>query len=119
MHVSEDGSVVGSIDRSRLGEIDATSDEAKAQVIALQSEAEAGAAEQERLASERQPEEVEQETTTTVVGEDVVEAVEGSTGDSDDDLDQLRAEAEAAGVKVDKRWGADRLRTEIEKASEG
>lgn len=30
-----------------------------------------------------------------------------------DDLDALRAEAEKAGVTVDKRWGADRLRQEI------
>jgi len=29
------------------------------------------------------------------------------------DLDALRAKAEAAGVKVDKRWGADRLYEEI------
>jgi hypothetical protein len=28
----------------------------------------------------------------------------------------LRAEAEAVGVKVDKRWKADRLREEIEAA---
>jgi hypothetical protein len=30
----------------------------------------------------------------------------------------LRAEAEAAGVKVDKRWKADRLREEIEAAQD-
>ena len=36
--------------------------------------------------------------------------------DPDDELAQLRAEAEAAGVKVDGRWGADRLREEIEAA---
>jgi hypothetical protein len=35
---------------------------------------------------------------------------------ADDDLDALRAEAEAVGVKVDKRWKADRLREEIEAA---
>lgn len=29
------------------------------------------------------------------------------------ELDALRTEAEAAGVKVDKRWGADRLTLEI------
>lgn len=34
-----------------------------------------------------------------------------------DDVEALRAQAEAAGVKVDKRWGADRLRDEIAKAS--
>lgn len=31
----------------------------------------------------------------------------------DADLESLRAEAEKAGVKVDKRWGADKLRQEI------
>lgn len=30
------------------------------------------------------------------------------------DLDALRAEAEGAGVTVDKRWGPDRLRQEID-----
>lgn len=30
-----------------------------------------------------------------------------------DELDTLRAEATEAGVKVDKRWGADRLRDEL------
>lgn len=33
--------------------------------------------------------------------------------DTEDELDALRAQAEAAGVKVDKRWGADRLHEEI------
>jgi hypothetical protein len=30
-----------------------------------------------------------------------------------DELDELRAKAEAAGVKVDKRWGVDKLRQEL------
>lgn len=33
------------------------------------------------------------------------------------ELDHLREQAEAAGVKVDGRWGADRLREEIEAAA--
>ena len=33
-----------------------------------------------------------------------------------DELATLRAEAEAAGVKVDGRWGVDRLRSELEAA---
>jgi hypothetical protein len=36
--------------------------------------------------------------------------------DDDAELEALRVAAEAAGVKVDKRWGADRLREEIAKA---
>jgi hypothetical protein len=35
------------------------------------------------------------------------------TPPADDGLDALRAEAEAAGVRVDKRWGEARLRAEI------
>lgn len=37
--------------------------------------------------------------------------------DPEVELSQLREQAEAAGVKVDKRWGADRLREEIEAAA--
>jgi hypothetical protein len=36
-----------------------------------------------------------------------------------DDLDALRVQAEKAGVKVDNRWKADRLRQEIAAASKG
>lgn len=32
--------------------------------------------------------------------------------------DALRVEAEKLGIKVDKRWGAERLRAEIEKAQQ-
>lgn len=34
-----------------------------------------------------------------------------------DELVELRAEAEQVGVTVDKRWGAERLRSEIDKAT--
>jgi len=36
--------------------------------------------------------------------------------DANAELGRLQVEAEKAGVKVDKRWGADRLRDEIAKA---
>jgi hypothetical protein len=36
----------------------------------------------------------------------------------DDEVDALRDEAKAAGVKVDKRWGAERLAEEIAAAKE-
>ncbi len=39
--------------------------------------------------------------------------------DDGTDLEQLRASAESAGVKVDRRWGADRLRQEIEQRRKG
>lgn len=38
---------------------------------------------------------------------------------ADDDLDALRAEAETAGVKVDGRWKADKLKAEIAAAGKG
>lgn len=37
--------------------------------------------------------------------------------DAGDPLDELRAELEAAGVTVDKRWGEKRLTEELEKAT--
>lgn len=42
-----------------------------------------------------------------------------SDGNDDDDIAALREEAGRAGVKVDKRWNADRLREEIAKANSG
>jgi hypothetical protein len=38
---------------------------------------------------------------------------------ADDGLDQLRAAAEAAGIKIDRRWGAERLRQEIDRQRAG
>ncbi len=37
-------------------------------------------------------------------------------GDAESDDDDLRAEAEELGIKVDKRWKADRLQQEIDAA---
>jgi hypothetical protein len=42
----------------------------------------------------------------------------GSLPASERGLDDLKAEAEALGVKVDRRWGETRLRAEIEDASQ-
>lgn len=39
----------------------------------------------------------------------------GQDGDGEPDLDDLRAQAETLGVRVDKRWGAERLQQEIAK----
>jgi nucleotide-binding universal stress UspA family protein len=55
------------------------------------------------------------------VADDTVETAVPSTEDVEtrqvtDDLDALREQAEQAGVKVDKRWGADKLRAEISAA---
>jgi hypothetical protein len=36
-----------------------------------------------------------------------------------DDMEVLREQAEAVGVRVDKRWGVDKLRTEIAAAGKG
>ena len=50
---------------------------------------------------------------------DVKKAVVDEPAETRDDLKELQAQAKAAGVKVDKRWGADRLREEIDAAREG
>lgn len=47
---------------------------------------------------------------------DVEKAVVSEPVESRDDLAVLQAEAKKVGVKVDKRWGADRLRDEIDAA---
>lgn len=61
----------------------------------------------------------------TPVVDDKVETAVPSTGDVEtrtdatppaDDIDALRAAADKAGVTVDKRWKADRLRQEIDAA---
>lgn len=39
--------------------------------------------------------------------------------DGEPDLDGLRAQAEALGIRVDKRWGAERLQLEIAKKAGG
>jgi hypothetical protein len=39
--------------------------------------------------------------------------------DANAELGRLQVEAEAAGIKVDRRWGVDRLREEIAKAEAG
>lgn len=43
--------------------------------------------------------------------------VSNESDDTDDDLDLLRAQAEALGVKVDKRWKAEKLQSVIEEAT--
>lgn len=45
------------------------------------------------------------------------EDVEKRSDDTPSDIDALRAQAENLGVAVDKRWGEDRLRKEIDKAA--
>lgn len=46
----------------------------------------------------------------------MVDIVDGAAkADDEDDEDSLREEAEELGIDVDKRWGAKRLRAEIDK----
>lgn len=57
----------------------------------------------------------------TIVADDAQEAAArdagfAMVGEGADDPADLLAEAEALGIKVDKRWGADRLAAEIQKA---
>jgi hypothetical protein len=109
MFVSEDGTVTGSIDVSKLDEIEPKSDEAKAQLAALKAERDAGqaqaAADAERVAQ------LHEAQAAQLTGEPT------NSGQQAEEVTRLQAEAEAAGVTVDKRWGADRLRSEIEKAN--
>lgn len=106
MFVSDDGTVTGSIDVSKLDEIEPKTDEARAQLDALKAERDAGqaqaAADAERVAE--QPK-----------AEAPAEAPKNDSGQQSE-VEALQAEAEAAGVTVDKRWGADRLRQEIDAA---
>jgi sRNA-binding protein len=107
MEVSEDGTVTGSIDVSKLDEIEPKTDEAKAQIDALKAEVAAG----QEPAVEDDAEDSDAEVTPKSAPQpDEEQPVEPQ---DDSELEQLRAEAEALGVKVDKRWGADRLRAEI------
>jgi hypothetical protein len=119
MFESEEGYLTGSIDVSKLDSHKPKSDEAKAQLEALKAENQAG-----RDALARQAE------ATAVAYPDQDEPapdnrdVQGKSVPADDssddtDLDGLRSEAEAAGVKVDRRWGEDRLRDELAAASKG
>jgi hypothetical protein len=61
MEVSEDGTITGSIDVSKLDEIDPKTDEAKAQLAALKAEAQAGL-------EQTQPVEESPKETTTPAG---------------------------------------------------
>jgi hypothetical protein len=100
MFISEDGTVTGSINVEKLKGIKAKTAEAKAELKALRGDLEPLEAPEVEIIDET-PDRVDQDDTP-------------SQGEPDlDDLDALRSEAEAAGVKVDRRWGADRLHEEI------
>ncbi|HZO69402.1 MAG TPA: hypothetical protein VFB74_30790 [Kribbellaceae bacterium] len=95
MHEHEDGRVSGSIDRARVAELYAATDddELKAHYREVLGDSDEGKA--------------------------LDEPAEGEAGDdeaaeNDADLDALREEYEAAsGLKADGRWGEQRLRDEI------
>src|SRR6188472_1021108 len=103
MFISEDGTVTGSINVEKLKAVKAKSPEAKAQLKALRGDLEPLEAPEVETIDET-PDRVDQNDTPDTLEQD----------ESDnDDLDALRAAAEGAGVKVDKRWGAERLHQEI------
>jgi len=116
MFVSEDGTVTGSIDVSKLDEVEAKTDEAKAQLEQLKGEAKAAqeqaARDAERLAEQSAAQDAQ------LRGEPTDASSQQSGADAKQAVETLRlqAEAEAAGVTVDKRWGPDRLRQETEQA---
>ena len=90
----ENGRVSGSIDRSRLVEL-----------LALTDDENLKAHYREQLG-----ESAEGKAAAEEVGEQPAEDVEPA---EEVDLDDLRAQAEGLGVKVDGRWGEQRLRDEI------
>jgi hypothetical protein len=136
MFISEDGTVTGSVDVNRLGEVQPKTDEAKAQHEALTRDLEAGAKQAEADASRASQGERAVGINSTGRADDDSDGGDGSSGGrsqaeqkadaekqeaaqpagDDAELDRLRGDAERAGVKVDQRWGADRLRQETQKA---
>src|SRR6188768_1409833 len=106
MFISEDGTVTGSINVEKLKAVKAKSPEANAQLKALRGELEPLEAPEVETIDET-PDRVDQDDEP-----DTLEQDEPDT----DTLDTLRGEAEAVGVKVDRRWGADRLHEEIASA---
>lgn len=140
MFVSEDGYVSGSIDNSKLDEVEAKSPEAKARLAQLKAERDAANAQADadadRLAKLHEAQSIQGQVreTVTTQARAVVVTPEGvqlsdpnaatpaadqkadASAKPDADVAKLQAEAEAAGVAVDKRWGADRLRQEIDAA---
>lgn len=130
MFESEDGTVTGSIDRSKLGDLNPKTDEAKEQVERLRAENEAAdkesAAAAERsaeLAAAQNPVLQRQSRAGNTRQDQSQREQQGASGQQaqadqqqQDEVTRLQAEAEQAGVTVDKRWGADRLRQEIDTA---
>ena len=106
MYISEDGTVTGSINVEKLKAVKAKTPEAKAELKALRGDL-------EPLEAPEVP--TIYETPDRVENNDTPDNQDES---DNDDLDALRAEAEAKGLKVDKRWGAQRLREEIQWADE-
>jgi hypothetical protein len=119
MFETEEGYLTGSIDVSKLDTVKPKSDEAKAQLEALKRENQAGrdalARQAEAVAVANPDQDEPAPDNRDVQGKSV--AADDSSDDGD--LDGLRSEAEAAGVKVDRRWGEDRLRDELAAASKG
>jgi len=56
--------------------------------------------------------------TKALIDDGSLSFVDGDASSPDDDLSDLKAQAEDLGITVDKRWGKDRLSDEIEKALE-
>ena len=138
MFISEDGTVTGSVDVSKLDQLNPKSDEAKAQVEALKRDVRLGqeqtARDAERLAAQHQAQNavlLKRSAFSDASDDDSDESRAEQQKDAERqqaehdkraeqeqsaEVTQLQAEAEKAGVTVDKRWGADRLRQEIASA---
>lgn len=112
---SKDGRVSGSIDRTRVVELYAQTDDEdlKAHYREVLGDSEEGRS-LDQPADEAQDEESQDAADETVTTTEAPEAPVATEAD----LDALRAQAEALGVKVDRRWGEQRLREEIDAAGE-
>ena len=138
MFVSEDGTVTGSVDVSRLGSVEPKGDEAKAQHEALMRDLRAGQEQAERDAERasqgeralginstgRDDSDAEARAEARAAQQrdaerQQAEADRRTQQQGDVEVKQLQAQAERAGVAVDKRWGADRLRQEIASSQAG
>jgi hypothetical protein len=126
MNVNDEGYVTGSVDVSKLDEIEPKSDEAKAQLAALKADrdasvkavAEAEAAQSALVAEQAGvPAAASAEGQQSDAAKPAAQAAPAAQPAQSEDVTALQSEAAAAGVTVDKRWGADRLRQEIAAAN--
>lgn len=106
MLVNKYGRVAGSIDLATLAQMYAECDDDNLRDHYRQVAAENGSELEEATDVPAEPESVDERTDTE------------READENAELGRLQVEAEELGIKVDRRWGAARLRDEIAKESD-